>query len=82
MTASDPSDREGRAANDMAIAPAAAGFRAQHGATIHHICNPLNPSINAIVSVARRLQEVLIQHGALPECGPFPFPELAPTRRA
>lgn len=48
-------------------------------ATIHYIYDPRNPSINAIVSVARRLQEVLIEHGGLPEGGALPFPALAPT---
>ena len=52
---------------------------ARPSATIHYIYDPLNPSINAIVSVARRLQEVLIQYGALPEGGALPFPALAPT---
>ena len=48
-------------------------------ATIHYIYDPFNPSQNAIVSVARRLQEVLIQYGALPEGGALPFPALAPA---
>lgn len=52
---------------------------ARPSATIHCIYDPLNPSINAIVSVARRLQEVLIQYGALPEGGALPFPALVPT---
>ena len=47
-------------------------------ATIHYIYDPFNPSQDAIVSVARRLQEVLIQYGALPEGGALPFPALAP----
>ena len=49
-----------------------------HGATIHCIYDPFNPSLNAIISVARRLQEVLIEHNALPEGGQLPFPALAP----
>ena len=49
------------------------------GAKIHYIYDPFNPPLNAIVSVARRLQEVLIEHGALPEGGPLPFPALAPA---
>lgn len=47
-------------------------------ATIHYIYDGYNPPLNAIISVARRLQEVLIQHGALPEGGALPFPALAP----
>ena len=47
-------------------------------ASIHYIYDPFNPSQDAIVSVARRLQEVLIEHGALPEGGALPFPALAP----
>ena len=48
-------------------------------AMIHYIYDPFNPSQDAIVSVARRLQEVLIEHGALPEGGVLPFPALAPA---
>ncbi len=48
-------------------------------ATIHCISDLRNPSINAIVSVSRRLQEFLIEQGAIPPDGPFPFPALAPT---
>ena len=48
-------------------------------AMIHYIYDPFNPSQDAIVSVARRLQEVLIEHGALPESGELPFPALAPA---
>lgn len=47
-------------------------------AAIHYIFDEHNPPLNAIISVARRLQEVLIQHGALPEGGALPFPALAP----
>ena len=47
-------------------------------AMIHYIYDPFNPSQDAIVSVARRLQEVLIEHGALPAGGALPFPALAP----
>lgn len=52
---------------------------ARPSATIHYIYDPRNPSINAIVSVARRLQQTLIEHGGLPEGGALPFPALAPT---
>ena len=52
---------------------------ARPSATIHCIYDPLNPSINAIVSAARRLQAVLIEQGAIPPDGPFPFPPLAPA---
>lgn len=51
-------------------------------ASIHYIYDPFNPSLNAIISVARRLQEVLIQHGGLPEGAPLPFPALAPAEPA
>lgn len=61
------------------FAPPATEPEARPIATIHCIYDPLNPSINAIVSAARRLQEALIQYGALPEGGALPFPALAPT---
>lgn len=48
-------------------------------ATIHYIYDPFDPPLNAIISVARRLQEVLIQYGALPEGRHLPFPALAPA---
>lgn len=51
-------------------------------ATVHYIYDPLNPSINAIVSVARRLQEVLLEHGAIPDGVPLPCPMLAPTNES
>ena len=51
---------------------------ARPSATIHYIYDPFNPSQDAIVSTARRLQELLIQYGALPEGGALPFPALAP----
>ncbi|MBV1687441.1 hypothetical protein KRR38_07060 [Novosphingobium sp. G106] len=47
-------------------------------ATIHRIYDPYNPPLNAIISVARRLQEVLLETGAL-DGRPLPFPELAPA---
>ena len=47
-------------------------------ASIHYIYDPFNSSQDAIVSVARRLQEVLIEFGAFPEGGALPFPALAP----
>ena len=65
---SDPAD----------FAPPVAGPDTRPSATIHYIYDPFNPSQDAIVSVARRLQEVLIQYGALPEGGALPFPALAP----
>ncbi len=58
--------------------PPAAEPDTRPSATIHYIYDPFNPSQDAIVSVARRLQEVLIQYGALPEGGALPFPALAP----
>ena len=45
-------------------------------ATIHYIGDPFNPPIMAIISVAARLQAVLIATGALNEGDPLPFPEL------
>ena len=48
-------------------------------ATIHYIYDPFNPPLTAIISVARRLQEVLLEYGALPEGAPLPFPALAPN---
>ena len=50
-------------------------------ATIHYIYDPYNVPrvINAITSVARRLQEALIEYNALPAGGALPFPELAPA---
>ena len=45
-------------------------------ATIHYIGNPHNPPLMAIISVAARLQEVLLETGALSEGDPLPFPEL------
>lgn len=70
MSATEPSDRE--------VDDASCQISPQCGATIHTIYNPFNPPLNAIISVARRLQEALIEHGALSPDGPFPFPELAP----
>ena len=52
---------------------------ARPSATIHYLFDPRTPSLNAIISVARRLQEVLLEHGALPEGAPLPFPALAPN---
>ena len=50
-------------------------------ATIHYIYNPFSPSvINAIASVAKRLQEALIEYGALPDGAPLPFPYLASSK--
>ena len=65
---SDPAD----------LAPPATEPDTRPSATIHYIYDPFNPSQDAIVSVARRLQEVLIQYDALPEGGALPFPALAP----
>lgn len=46
---------------------------------VHYIYDPYNPSLNAIISVARRLQEVLIETGAITDGQEMPFPALAPT---
>jgi hypothetical protein len=43
---------------------------------IAYIGDPFNPPIMAIISVAARLQEVLLATGALSEGDPVPFPEL------
>lgn len=45
-------------------------------ATIHYLGNPYDPPLNAIIGNARRLQEVLIESGAL-DGWPLPFPALA-----
>jgi hypothetical protein len=52
---------------------------ARPSATVHYIYDPNNPSLNAIISVARRLQEVLIETGAITDGQELPFPALAPT---
>lgn len=54
---------------------------ARPSATIHYIYDPYNPPLNAIISVARRLQDVLFEYGAIAEDQPLPFPPLAPTGR-
>ena len=53
-----------------AVAPA------RETATIHYIGDPFNPPLMAIISVAARLQAVLLATGALNEGDPLPFPEL------
>ncbi len=53
----------------------------RRSASIHCIYDPLNPSLNAIISVARRLQELLIENNALPVGGQLPFPALASVCR-
>jgi hypothetical protein len=81
VTAADPSDREALALAGLGLEDAGANPAPHRGATIHYLRSPTTQArhVNAIVSVSRRLQEVLIEHGAVPEDGPFPFPELAPT---
>lgn len=81
MTVTDPSDREALALDGSGLEDAGADPEPHRGATIHYLRRPTTQTrhVNAIVSVAQRLQEVLLEHGALPEGGPFPFPELAPT---
>lgn len=81
MTAVDPSDRDALAVDGLGLEDAGAAPAPHRGATIHYLRSPTTQArhVNAIVSVAQRLQEVLLEHGALPEDGPFPFPELAPT---
>ena len=59
---------------DNAHPPEAAPARPT--ATIHYIGDPFNPPFMAIISVAARLQEVLLATGALNEGDPLPFPEL------
>jgi len=81
VTAVEPSDHEALARNDFGREDAGAAAAPHRGASIHYLRSPTTQAmhVNAIVSVAQRLQEVLLEHGALPEGGPFPFPELAPT---
>lgn len=63
-------------------APGEPALDPRPSATIHYLYDPSNPPINAIVSVARRLQEVLIEFNALPAGAPLPFPALAPVDRS
>lgn len=53
-------------------------YQPRASATVHLIYDPFDPPINAIVSVARRLQEFPIEVGGLPPGQPLPFPALAP----
>lgn len=81
VTATNTSDRDDLAVDGLGLGGVGADSAPQRSATIHYLRRPTTQArhIFAIVSVARQLQEVLIEHGALPEGGPFPFPELAPT---
>lgn len=45
-------------------------------ATLHRIGNPYNPPPTAIISVARQLQQYLLDVGAIAEGAPLPFPAL------
>lgn|GEM_PF-2177887 len=81
MTATEPSDRNALALDGLGHGDDGADPAPHCGATIHYLRRPTTEArlINAIVSVAQRLQEALLEHGALPEGGPYPFPELAPS---
>lgn len=55
---------------------------ARPSATIHYIYDPFNAPrmINAISSVAKRLQDALLEFDAIPEGTPLPFPYLASSQ--
>ncbi|MFM5924582.1 MAG: hypothetical protein ACKOPG_10405 [Novosphingobium sp.] len=75
MSSADPATRGHQAVEP----PETQGQTVGTSATIHYIYDPFNPPLNAIISVARRLQECLIEYGALPEGAALPFPALAPA---
>lgn len=52
------------------------GHEGRKTADIHYLGNPYDPPLDAIICNARRLQEFLIETGAL-DGRPLPFPELA-----
>ena len=61
---------------DVPDEPGAASGLPGPPATVSLIYDPFNPSEMAVLSVARRLQEYLLEMGAIPEGAPLPFPAL------